>query len=316
MYCTQCGSGVADDARYCGACGKPLSGSVSDPVKPAPTEQRTEPAAALPPAELRCPQCSRFSPPGSYTCDCGDDFRTATNPKAIQLTFFPVATHKFIVLSLCSFSIYEIYWFYQQWKRIRDSSGETWMSPFFRGLFAVLWVVPLLQRIRKRAEAGGISVRWSAGALGAVFIILTPLWRLPDPWWLVAWGSLVALVPAVQTCQEVNASTKDPEGLNNQYSTANVATIIIGLSRSEMMTARFRELDTVVLIQDLPDAGLRSGDLGAIVMVYGNEALEVEFVTASGRTQALLTLPIDAVRPVRDADLLAVRTSPPVRGAA
>jgi hypothetical protein len=82
------------------------------------------------------------------------------------------------------------------------------------------------------------------------------------------------------------------------------------------MTAIFRELDTVVLIRDVPEAGLRSGDLGAVVQVYGDEALEVEFVTAAGRTQALLTLPITDVRAVRDDDLLAVRTSPPVRGAA
>ena len=82
------------------------------------------------------------------------------------------------------------------------------------------------------------------------------------------------------------------------------------------MTTIFRELDTVVLVRDLPEAGLRSGDLGAVVQVYGEEAVEVEFVTASGRTQALLTLPMGDVRPVRDDDLLAVRTSPPVRGAA
>ena len=82
------------------------------------------------------------------------------------------------------------------------------------------------------------------------------------------------------------------------------------------MTERFHELDTVVLLRDLPDAGLRSGDLGAIVMVYGDEAVEVEFVTASGRTQALLTLATDDVRPVRDDDLLAVRTSLSIQGAA
>ena len=48
------------------------------------------------------------------------------------------------------------------------------------------------------------------------------------------------------------------------------------------MTAFIRELDTVVLLRDLPEAGLRSGDLGAVVQLYGEEALEVEFVTAAG----------------------------------
>jgi hypothetical protein len=82
------------------------------------------------------------------------------------------------------------------------------------------------------------------------------------------------------------------------------------------MTEPFRELDTVVLVRDLPDAGLRSGDLGAVVQVYGDEAVEVEFVTASGRTQALLTLSVSDLRPVRDDDLMAVRPAPPARGAA
>ena len=82
------------------------------------------------------------------------------------------------------------------------------------------------------------------------------------------------------------------------------------------MTPSFHELDTVVLLQDQPEAGLRRGDLGAVVQVYGDESLEVEFVTASGRTQALVTLPVSNVRPLRDDDLLAVRTAPAVRGAA
>ena len=81
-----------------------------------------------------------------------------------------------------------------------------------------------------------------------------------------------------------------------------------------MKTPPFHELDTVVLLRDITEVGLRAGDLGAVVLVYDAEALELEFVTASGRTQALLTLPASDVRPVRDDDLLAVRSAPPVRG--
>ncbi len=82
------------------------------------------------------------------------------------------------------------------------------------------------------------------------------------------------------------------------------------------MSASFQELDAVVLVRDLPDAGLRAGDMGAIVHVHGPQALEVEFVTDAGRTQALLTLNPTDVRPVRDDDLLAVRATGPARGAA
>jgi len=54
----------------------------------------------------------------------------------------------------------------------------------------------------------------------------------------------------------------------------------------------FKELETVVLDRDLPEHGLRRGDLGAVVQVYRPDELEVEFVTASGRTLALVTLKV------------------------
>ncbi len=53
---------------------------------------------------------------------------------------------------------------------------------------------------------------------------------------------------------------------------------------------KFKELDTVVLNCDLPEQGLRRGDLGVVVQVYEPDGLEVEFVTVAGRTQALVTL--------------------------
>ena len=70
----------------------------------------------------------------------------------------------------------------------------------------------------------------------------------------------------------------------------------------------FKLLDTVALTHDIPAAGLRRGDLGAIVEVLASSALEVEFVAASGRTQALLTLGATDVRQVGDQDLIAVRS--------
>lgn len=70
----------------------------------------------------------------------------------------------------------------------------------------------------------------------------------------------------------------------------------------------FKALDTVVLARDLPDHGLKVGDLGAVVEVYPPDGLDVEFVTASGRTTALVTLKSTDVRPISDSDLVAVRS--------
>ena len=70
----------------------------------------------------------------------------------------------------------------------------------------------------------------------------------------------------------------------------------------------YKVLDTVVLDRNLPEYGLRGGDLGAVVQVYEPDGLEVEFVTASGKTQALVTLNVKDVRPVQDSHLIAVRS--------
>ena len=74
----------------------------------------------------------------------------------------------------------------------------------------------------------------------------------------------------------------------------------------------FSVLDTVVLKREVPEAGLCVGDLGAIVEVHDSSHFEVEFVAASGRTQALITLQADDLRHVNDSDLIAVRPLQPV----
>jgi len=69
----------------------------------------------------------------------------------------------------------------------------------------------------------------------------------------------------------------------------------------------FHPLDVVVLQTDQPTKGLKCGDLGAIVDIYSSDAIDVEFVTAAGRTRALVTLKASDIREVGDDDLVAVR---------
>jgi hypothetical protein len=63
----------------------------------------------------------------------------------------------------------------------------------------------------------------------------------------------------------------------------------------------------VVLAKDLPEFGLRVGDLGTIVAIYEPDGLEIEFIKASGETQAVLTLTETDVRPIKSDDIMSVR---------
>lgn len=71
---------------------------------------------------------------------------------------------------------------------------------------------------------------------------------------------------------------------------------------------KFTELETIVLTHDIKKHGLKEGDMGAVVNVYDNDdAAEVEFVTATGRTIALVTLKASDIRTTKSDDVLHVR---------
>lgn len=70
----------------------------------------------------------------------------------------------------------------------------------------------------------------------------------------------------------------------------------------------FEELDTVVLARDIEKYGLKRGDIGTVVHVYEKgKAIEVEFVTAKGKTVALVTLTSSDIRLMANNEILHVR---------
>jgi hypothetical protein len=72
--------------------------------------------------------------------------------------------------------------------------------------------------------------------------------------------------------------------------------------------ASIHELDTVALTHPVPSHGLEAGDVGAVVHVYeGGRAFEVEFVSAGGRTLAVITLTAGEIRPLGGEDILHAR---------
>jgi hypothetical protein len=69
------------------------------------------------------------------------------------------------------------------------------------------------------------------------------------------------------------------------------------------------EHDRVVLTTKEPDAGLEPGDVGTVVHVYSEGgAFEVEFVTLTGDTVAVLAIDRDEVRPVQSRELTHARS--------
>ena len=69
-----------------------------------------------------------------------------------------------------------------------------------------------------------------------------------------------------------------------------------------------QEHDSVVLMADLPEHGLRSGDIGTVVMIHkGGAGYEVEFMTLGGETVAIVSLFANQVRPISSKEIAHAR---------
>jgi hypothetical protein len=69
-----------------------------------------------------------------------------------------------------------------------------------------------------------------------------------------------------------------------------------------------KELDQIVLKEDLPEHGLQAGDLGTVVLVHrNNKGYEVEFVALDGESLAVVSLFANQLRPIREREIAKAR---------
>jgi hypothetical protein len=119
---------------------------------------------------------------------------------APEAAYHHVSPLKFIIYSICSFGLYEIFWFYKNWCYVRDRDGST-IRPFWRGFFGIIWCYPLAKDI---AETHGRARSALVGVAAVAFIALSFAWRLPDPHWWIGLGAFVPLLYLVGLINQIN----------------------------------------------------------------------------------------------------------------
>ena len=80
------------------------------------------------------------------------------------------------------------------------------------------------------------------------------------------------------------------------------------------MSELLAEHEVVVLTRDLPDEGLRVGDVGVVLLTHkGRDGVPpgytVEVTTVTGETVAVVDVAADAVRPAAERDIRHARTA-------
>jgi hypothetical protein len=88
-----------------------------------------------------------------------------------------VSALKFIIFSALSFGIYDVFWFYRNWRFIKMRDGSNIM-PFWRAIFSPIWCYSLTRDIARTAGISGIS---TAVAVAIVYLPSRLFGNFPIP---------------------------------------------------------------------------------------------------------------------------------------
>jgi len=144
----------------------------------------------------------------------------------VEAVFFPVSLGKLALMSLGTLGLYQVYWFYKNWKCVQNSGDK--VSAPIRAVFYPLVSYPLFRRVRDRAAAAGVEGRLQAGLLALALFVLSMLWRLPDPWWLAGLAGFLPMLPVQSAVNEINARLAPQADPNARFSGGNIAGMIVG----------------------------------------------------------------------------------------
>lgn len=144
-----------------------------------------------------------------------------------QPIFFPVSRLKLLVMYVVTFGLYEIFWFYKNWQLFKAKTGDD-ISPFWRTVFRVFFFYELLDKIQEKACSRGVRADFSPFLLTVVWIGLVVCSRLPDPYWLVCFFSVMIHLQVQETVNELNSVVAPNHNPNNRFSVWNIVTIAVG----------------------------------------------------------------------------------------
>ncbi len=141
-----------------------------------------------------------------------------------QLKFPTIHPLKIALLSICTFGIYELYWFWMNWMIVKQHEKSKIM-PIFRALFSVIYCFPLFDRITNLYKKKKIV--FSSIQLAVFYIVISLLGFLPEPYLLLGFASFWPIMEAQNIINEINK--KDPsEKLELTFTTLEKLVIGIG----------------------------------------------------------------------------------------
>ena len=144
-----------------------------------------------------------------------------------EASYFSTSTLKLAVMSICTFGLYDLYWFYKNWELIKAQTGENIM-PFWRAFFAPFWAYSCFNHIKASANDADVPESLPVGLLAIVYFAIQALWRVPDPYWLISYLSFAPLIPANTLAVRINLKQNPNFTNNTRFSGWNWCGVVLG----------------------------------------------------------------------------------------
>jgi hypothetical protein len=132
---------------------------------------------------------------------------------------------KLATLSLVTFGLYEIFWFYRNWKKLKARGAD--LMPIMRSIFAPLFSHALFRAVQEEAGRRRVDYTWRPGSMAIAFLVLTAAWRLPDPWWLVCLFTFVPLMSVQGTINDLLGADGERH-MDSAYGPGAIVLILAG----------------------------------------------------------------------------------------
>ena len=149
--------------------------------------------------------------------------------------FFAVSLFKLAVMSLCTFGVYEMYWFYRNWQAIRQREAleltRSWnsISPLWRTIFSVFYCYSCFARIDRYGAKAGVKSIVPPAVCAAGWIILQFLVVFPsEPWELASLLAVVFLLPVQSQVNRINETVAGLPHANSRLSAWNWVAVVLG----------------------------------------------------------------------------------------
>ncbi|WP_151714991.1 hypothetical protein [Acinetobacter sp. TUM15071] len=139
-----------------------------------------------------------------------------------------ISMKRFIILSITSFGLYQIWWMFKAWRffAIKDNLN---IMPALRAIFSIFFLYALFNRIQGYAQENGYTRSFSAAWMFAGYLVVTFASHLPDPYWLIALFNFIFLIPAFVTLNYAKTHADQVNSvIQEKLSTAHLVIIIFG----------------------------------------------------------------------------------------